>query len=289
MKVSIDPFAGFCFGVERAIEIADDELKQNNKLYCLGEIVHNEVEIHRLENAGLSTIDSKELHLSLDSKVLFRAHGEPPSTYEKALKNEIKIIDATCPIVLKFQQKVKKAWDEMKLVNGQIVIFGKANHPEVIGLNGQTDNNAILVEDKKDLEKIDPNLPVRLFVQTTKSKNEYDKIVTLIMQKLKSTDHMVPDFKYYNTICRQVSQRIPKLIKFCLENEVIIFISGKNSSNGSQLFSVCKSENNKSYFISNENDIKPDWFIATKSVGISGATSTPVWLMKKIADQISNY
>jgi 4-hydroxy-3-methylbut-2-en-1-yl diphosphate reductase len=130
---------------------------------------------------------------------------------------------------------------------------------------------------------------VRLFVQTTKSKNEYDKIVTLIMQKLKSTDHMVPDFKYYNTICGQVSQRIPKLIKFCLENEVIIFISGKNSSNGSQLFSVCKSENNKSYFISNENDIKPDWFIATKSVGISGATSTPVWLMKKIADQISNY
>jgi 4-hydroxy-3-methylbut-2-enyl diphosphate reductase len=287
MKVSIDPFAGFCFGVKRAIGIAESELQQRQQLYCLGGIVHNDEEIQRLEKTGLQTIDLNKLNESTGNKVLFRAHGEPPSTYKLASKNKIEIIDATCPVVLKFQKKVKAAWDEMKMVNGQVVIFGNKNHPEVIGLAGQTENKAIIVEDSNDLDKIDIHLPIRLFVQTTKNKDDFIKLVDCITHQIQDIPSEQSDFKFYNTICRQVSHRIPELKKFCQNHDIIIFISGKNSSNGRQLFNVCKSENSKSYFVSSVDEINNDWLMNIQSVGITGATSTPLWQMEQMASHIS--
>jgi 4-hydroxy-3-methylbut-2-enyl diphosphate reductase len=287
MKVSIDPFAGFCFGVKRAIEIAEDELHNHSRLYCLGEIVHNQQENERLEEKGLKFISDNQLPLTEGSKVLFRAHGEPPATYDKAQLNNIKIADATCPIVHKFQKRIKLAFDEMKTVNGQIVIFGKKDHPEVIGLTGQTENKAIIIENEKDLDKIDTKYPIRLFVQTTKNKKDYAEIIRLIEEKLTQSNQVKVDFKHYNTICSQVSQRIPKLLEFCRNNEVIVFVSGKNSSNGKQLFNTCLTVNKNCYSISSENEINSNWFIKVNSVGITGATSTPVWQMKEIAARIS--
>jgi 4-hydroxy-3-methylbut-2-en-1-yl diphosphate reductase len=287
MNVSIDPFAGFCFGVKRAIRIAENELLQSNKLYCLGELVHNEEEIHRLESSGLQILDHEKLEESTGIKILLRAHGEPPSTYKKAHINKTEIIDATCPIVLKFQKKVKIAWDEMNKINGQVVIYGKKNHPEVIGLIGQTENTAIVIEDLNDIDNIDPHRPIRLFVQTTKNNEDYGKFIDLIKEKIDRVELEIHDFKYHNTICGQVSQRIPKLRKFCNDHEVIIFVSGKNSSNGKQLFAVCKDENAESHFVSAENEIINDWFINAETIGITGATSTPFWLMETIASHIS--
>lgn len=287
MKVSIDLFAGFCFGVKRAIEIAENELQQTEKLYCVGEIVHNEEEIQRLEDSGLVSIDYKKLTESAGAKVMLRAHGEPPSTYNQAQINNIEIIDATCPIVLKFQKKVRNAWEEMKKVNGQVLIYGKKNHSEVIGLVGQTENNAIVIEDSNDMDKIDPHRPIRLFVQTTKNKEDYDKFIDLIAHKLENANPEIPDFKYFNTICGQVSQRIPKLKRFCNDHDVIIFVSGKKSSNGRQLFSICKEVNEKSHFVSTEDEIDNDWFIKAETIGITGATSTPFWLMERMASHIS--
>jgi 4-hydroxy-3-methylbut-2-en-1-yl diphosphate reductase len=287
MKVSIDPFAGFCFGVQRAIEIAENELQHNEKLFCIGEIVHNEGENERLENSGLQTIDHKELVKFTDNKVLFRAHGEPPSTYKLADKHHVEIIDATCPVVLKVQKKIESAWKEMKKVNGQVVIFGKKNHPEVLGFVGQTDNNGIVVENEGDLYQVDFKKPIRLFVQTTKNKEDYVKIINIIEQKLKVTHSERHDFKYFNNICGQVSQRIPKLEEFCKNNEVVIFVSGKNSSNGRQLYNICQEVNPNSYFVTSAQEIISDWFFNVQTVGITGATSTPSWQMKTIADHIS--
>jgi len=211
MKVSIDPFAGFCFGVKRAIGIAEEELRQSDQLYCLGEIVHNEEEIKRLEKSGLNTIKSHSIGELKGNKVLLRAHGEPPLTFKVAAENNIEIIDATCPVVLKIQKKVKVAWEEMKKVNGQVVLFGKKNHPEIVGLAGQTKDNAIIIENSDDLYKIDMHKAIRLFVQTTKSIVDFNNIVDHISVKLRNSNPDSSDFKYYNTICGQVSQRVPKL------------------------------------------------------------------------------
>jgi 4-hydroxy-3-methylbut-2-enyl diphosphate reductase len=287
MNVSIDPFAGFCFGVKRAIEIAETELKKDEKLFCLGEIVHNEEEIQRLGNTGLHTLKHNQLPITTDQKVMFRAHGEPSSTYNQAFKNNIEIIDATCPVVLKFQEKVKKVSKEMKKINGQVVIFGKKNHPEVIGLIGQADGNAIVIEDFADMDHLDFQRPIRMFVQTTKSKEEYDRVVAHITKKLETGKNESTDFKYFNTICGQVTKRIPKLKAFCQSHEVIVFVSGKNSSNGRQLFNICQDENPNSHLISSEDEINKEWFNNFRSAGISGATSTPLWLMERIADHIS--
>ncbi len=287
MIVNIDPFAGFCFGVKQAIEIAETELKKNEELYCHGEIVHNEEEIQRLTNSGLHTLTNSLLPNSTNSKIMFRAHGEPPSSYEQANKNETEIIDATCPVVLKFQEKVKKAWKEMQTINGQVVIFGKKIHPEIIGLVGQTDGKAIVIEDSGDLNKLDFQRPIRLFVQTTKNKDDYDKIISIINEKIEKENGDIANFRNYNTICGQVSQRIPKLKTFCRNHEVIIFVSGKNSSNGRQLFSICQNENPNSHMVSNENEINSAWFLNIKTVGITGATSTPSWLMERVAQYLS--
>ena len=283
MKINIDPASGFCFGVKRAIQLAEDEIPENETLYSLGEIVHNEEEIQRLKKLGLQSLDQINFAEKESIKVLFRAHGEPPSSYQKVNEQNCRLVDATCPIVLKFQQKIKKAWEEMKTRNGQIVIFGKRNHPEVIGLVGQTDNNAIVVENLNDLTLVNPNLPIRLFVQTTINKEDFDEIVNSLREKTHENSTIEADFKFYNTICGQVSKRIPVLKRFCRENEVIIFVGGKNSSNGKQLFSICQQENANSYFIASDTELKKEWFSAKQTVGITGATSTPAWLLEKVS------
>ncbi len=289
MKVTIDPDSGFCFGVKKTIEIAENELKQHDTLFCVGEIVHNQEEIKRLEKNGLKTVSPNDLESLNKAGVLIRAHGEPPSTYETAKKNNLKIIEGTCPIVLKLQEKIRKAYEEMKEIGGQVVIYGKSSHPEVIGLSGHTENNAIIISGIGDLNKIDFQKPIRLFAQTTKSKTDYHEIIEEIYEKVKFLNSDKKDFEHYNSICGQVSNRVLKLKNFCQSNEVIIFVSGKNSSNGKYLYSICKEDNLNSYFISSDSELEETWFKNIKTVGISGATSTPHWLMEQVAQKISTY
>ncbi|MCD4666015.1 MAG: 4-hydroxy-3-methylbut-2-enyl diphosphate reductase [Bacteroidales bacterium] len=286
MKINIDPYSGFCFGVKKAIEIAENELKQNKTLYSLGDIVHNREEIARLDHLGLKTIDYKRYKKSANTKVLIRAHGEPPPTYEYAKKNNIEILEGTCSIVLRLQQRVRKAYMKMNQVGGQVVIFGKKTHPEIIGLAGHTENTSIIIESLNDLEKLDYLKPIRLFVQTTKSKEDYLTIVGEIKYRIKKAGVKQSNLIYYNSICGQVSNRVPKLKEFCIQNDVVIFVSGKKSSNGKYLYGVCKSVNPKSFFISSHDELEPEWFSKAKTVGISGATSTPKWLMEKVAREI---
>ncbi|MCD4731741.1 MAG: 4-hydroxy-3-methylbut-2-enyl diphosphate reductase [Bacteroidales bacterium] len=288
MKVSIDPYAGFCFGVKKTIELAEKELQKQDTLYCIGDIVHNQEEINRLKNSGLEITDLSSLQEKKNSTILFRAHGEPPSSYFEASKNELTLIDGTCPIVLKLQKKIKDAFDEMKKVDGQVVIYGSKNHPEVIGLSGNTNNEAIILESLVEIDQINFEKPIRLFAQTTKDKEKYNLLKETITQKINEVD-TTSDYKYFNTICGQVSNRVPKLKDFCTNNEIVIFVSGKKSSNGKYLYNICKSANPKSYHISDEYDINRKWFMDIKTVGISGATSTPFWLMEKIANQIMTF
>jgi len=287
MNISIDPYSGFCFGVERAIKLAENELAENDSLYCLGDIVHNQKEIDRLNKIGFQTIDYDRYNNSKNIKVLIRAHGEPPSTYKHAKKNNIEIIDATCPVVLKLQQRIKNAYEEMKESNGQVIIFGKKNHPEIVGLEGQTGNTAIVVESSDDLDKLDYLKSLRLFVQTTKSTDDFKAIVQEIKKRISVAKSDQGNFKYYNTICGQVSNRVSQLKKFCRDNDVIIFVSGKKSSNGKYLYDICKSVNPGSHHISSETELEKNWFKNAQSVGISGATSTPKWLMEKVAREIT--
>ncbi len=282
MKVEIDRRSGFCFGVINAIKSAEGELKDANKLYSLGDIVHNEKEVERLENMGLESI-SKEKYFTLkDCKVLIRAHGEPPETYEYAKKNNIELIDATCPVVLTLQEKVKRSYDGKKDQNGQVVIYGKKGHAEIEGLNGQTNHNAIVIESKEEIEKLDPTRPVSLYSQTTKRIEDFYEVAELVKARI---DPGVP-LEIKDTICRQVSNRVPNLKKFAVNFDVIIFVAGKKSSNGQYLYTICKEENPKSYFISGIGEIDPEWFSGAESVGICGATSTPNWLMEDVQNWV---
>lgn len=290
MEVIIDQNSGYCFGVEYAIQMAEDEMADSGPLYCLGDIVHNDMEVRRLNAKGLKIIDREELESIKDCKVLIRAHGEPPKTYQTALENNIELIDASCPVVLKLQNRVKNAYDQMKKTNGQIVIYGKKGHAEVIGLTGQTANEAIIVMNEDDLEKIDYSKPITLFSQTTKSTTGFYHIKELIEQRLKinaSTLEIV-DFNANDSICRQVSNREPQLRKFSEVHDVIIFVSGKKSSNGKALFQVCLETNPQSFFIENEEELQASWFQNVSSVGICGATSTPMWLMQRVSESIKN-
>lgn len=287
MKVSIDSYSGFCFGVKNTIEIAEKELAQKGTLFCVGEIVHNKEEIKRLEKKGLKTILPKDLRRLYKGDILIRAHGEPPSTYENAQKNNLTITEGTCPIVLKLQDRIKEAYNDMKVVNGQVVVYGNSNHPEVIGLLGHTENKAIVIKDIGELKEINFQKPIRLFAQTTKSKTAYQEIIDKISNKLSNQAISEDHFKFYKTICGHVSKRVPELQTFCHKHDVIIFVSGTNSSNGKFLFSICQKENPKSYFISTAAQLNNKWFKSVKSVGISGATSTPHWLMEEIAQKIS--
>jgi len=288
MEVKIDSNSGYCFGVEFAIQMAEDEMQDGNKLYCLGDIVHNDMEVQRLHEKGLRIINRDDLSQLSDCKVLIRAHGEPPETYQIALKNNIELIDASCPVVLKLQNRVKNAFDTMKSINGQIVIYGQPGHAEVIGLSGQTQGEAIIVLKDEDLEKIDYSRPVTLFSQTTKSTKGFYRIKSIIEERLRNQQHELTtlEFNANDSICRQVSNREPQLQRFSREQDVIVFVSSKKSSNGKALYGVCKSENDRSYFIANEDELRSEWFEGAEKVGVCGATSTPMWLMENVADAI---
>ena len=297
MKIEIDNNSGFCFGVMRATTTAETELTKQQPLYCLGDIVHNGQEVERLTRLGLITIDHAQLAQLHDVRVLLRAHGEPPHTYELAQKNNITIIDATCPVVLKLQQKIKQAY--IKHPEAQIVIYGKIGHAEVIGLEGQTDGNAIVIEDENDINKIDFNHPIILFSQTTKSIEGFNQLVEVIKAKfsqnnsqLSTLDSQLENgthFEYHDTICRNVANRIPNIRSFATKFNIVLFVAGAKSSNGKVLFNECLSVNPHTYLVSSPEQIDSKWFDGAESVGICGATSTPKWLMEAIKLKIENY
>ncbi len=288
MKVNIDKHSGFCPGVVQAINTAEKYLKMDGQLYCLGEIVHNELEVERLEKLGMKTIGYDEFMGLKNARVLLRSHGEAPETYEVARQNNIELIDATCGIVINVQKKVRKASEKGRSDEGQVVIFGKPKHPEVISLNGQTGRSAIIIEKEEDLEQIDYQKPVRLFSQTTMQTEKFERIREIIAQRMKENKDMV-EFESLNTICKQVSNRVPRLEDFARENDVLIFVSGKQSSNGKFLFEMCKSFNENSYFVSGKNELDPSWFERHMNIGITGATSTPEWLLEEIAQEIKGF
>jgi 4-hydroxy-3-methylbut-2-enyl diphosphate reductase len=288
MVVEVDERSGFCFGVQNAVEIAEEVLTRGEKVFSLGQIVHNDIEVERLSSLGLESVNHEQFLNLKNCKVLIRAHGEPPETYQIAEKNNITIIEATCPIVKRLQSRIKETWLKTKRNGGQVVILGKAGHAEVVGLMGQTDNEAILVSGKEDIGKIDVRHGVYLFSQTTMSVSDYQNLKEAILLKMKETGISNPE-KYLhvnNTICGQVSNRQPRLKAFAKKHDVIVFVSGKESSNGRMLYSVCKSENPNTWFVSSPEEIKKEWFEGRNSVGVCGATSTPKWLIDKIRDTI---
>lgn len=282
MNIEIDNKSGFCFGVVKAIEKAEEELEKGSTLYCLGDIVHNEEEVERLQRLGLITVNYEQYNQLHNVKVLIRAHGEPPSTYETARKNNITLIDATCPVVLKLQSRIKKNYEELASEDGQIVIYGQTGHAEVKGLVGQTDGKAIVIEEEKDLDKIDFSKKVHLFSQTTKDIEHYHHLIEEISKRMVKKD----DFKFSDTICRQVANRIPNIINFAQQNDVILFVGGKQSSNGKVLYEHCKSINPQTYYISDCKQVDELEIQKDKKIGICGATSTPKWLMDCIAKRL---
>tara|TARA_Y100001968_G_C19284690_1_gene681042 strand:- start:64 stop:948 length:885 start_codon:yes stop_codon:yes gene_type:complete len=288
MKVEIDKYSGFCFGVVYAIEMAEQELKKSNKLYCLGDIVHNNKEVQRLEDLGLEMITHKDLKNYNNCKVLIRAHGEPPETYKIALENNIQLLDASCPVVLKLQHQIKEGYKLASQIDGQIIVYGKAGHAEVIGLLGQIGENAILVSDISDLKKIDFKRPVYMYSQTTKSPENYKKLIEEIKKRRIEEGCNDPiNFVVHDTLCRQVSRREPQLKEFSSNHDVVLFVSGKKSSNGKMLYDTCKKVNSRSYFISDIDEVQKHWLSDADSIGICGATSTPLWLMENVAEYIS--
>ena len=278
LDVTIDTKSGFCFGVEYAIEIAEEILQQDGELYCLGDIVHNDMEVKRLEDMGLKIIDHDELKKMKDVKVLIRAHGEPPSTYDLAIKNNITLMDASCPVVLKLQNRIKKSHDKKE----KIYIYGKHGHPEVKGLMGQTGKDAIVFQDIKELDLDDLPASLTLYTQTTKSKEKFYEIVS----KLTKTG---VDVNVNDTLCRQVSNRDNQLQNFSNNFDKIVFVSGTKSSNGNALFNVCKQNNSNSYFVSSSDEIDRSWFSKDEKVGVCGATSTPMWLMEEVKEKILEF
>ena len=284
MVVTIDPSAGFCFGVVRAVKTAENEILQGRQLSSLGDLVHNEQEIKRLNKIGLRSVTPDMFENIHNQAILIRAHGEPPETFKTAKKNNVTLIDATCPIVTRLQQRIAVSHVEMKERGGQVLIYGKQGHPEVTGLLGYTDGEAVVVKEEKDMENIDFSRPLRLYSQTTMSREGFEKI----REKISALLDGHSDFKAYNTVCGQISGRVPLLIDFAGQHDVIIFVSGKKSSNGNYLYGICKEVNPASYFISAKKDIDEVWFENVKTVGVSGATSTPVWMLEEVAEAITN-
>lgn len=276
ISIEIDKDSGFCFGVTTAILKAEEELRKGTPLYCLGDIVHNGKECERLKEMGLITINHKEFSQLHGVKVLLRAHGEPPETYLTAQKNEIEIIDATCPVVLRLQQRIKREYDQPDAGNKQIVIYGKSGHAEVLGLVGQTEGKAIVIESLAEAARLDFHKDIRLYSQTTKSLDEFWQIVEYIKAHIAPTS----TFEYYDTICRQVANRMPNIQKFAMSHDLVFFVSGKKSSNGKILFNECCKVNPNSHLIDGAHEIDFALLKGVKSIGICGATSTPKWLME---------
>ncbi|MBQ0057878.1 MAG: 4-hydroxy-3-methylbut-2-enyl diphosphate reductase [Bacteroidales bacterium] len=280
MIIEVDKESGFCPGVVSAIRKAEVELQTRQTLYCLGDIVHNSQEVQRLQEQGLTTIDHDQLSQLHDTKVLLRAHGEPPSTYRMAQQNNVTIIDATCPVVLQLQKKIRRMY--VSEPKSQIVIYGKQGHAEVNGLVGQTDGTAIVVESEADLDKIDYSCPVRLFSQTTMSVDHFRKLIETMNRRMCDG----ADFQSFDTICRQVANRIPHMLEFARKHDVVLFVSGKKSSNGKALFEVCQSANPRSWFVSSPQDVDAAMIAGAESIGICGATSTPKWQMEQVATML---
>ena len=300
IHIEIDSSSGFCFGVTTAIQKAEEELAKGNTLYCLGDIVHNGKEVERLHARGLITINHEQLKQLHDVKVLLRAHGEPPETYETARRNNIEIIDATCPVVLQLQRRIKKQYDANP--EAQIVIFGKIGHAEVLGLVGQAEGHAIVVENKRMLEeliddgRIDLKKHIEIFSQTTKSPAEYSSVCSRL-EELMAKENELPMQRFsgrglltvHNTICSQVATRHAKLSRFAIDHDILIFVSGKASSNGKVLCERCKSLNIRTYHIETPDEIRREWFREDDKVGVCGAASTPKWLLEEIANDILAY
>lgn len=284
MKVTIDPESGFCFGVDRAIQKAEAELEAGNPVFCLGEMVHNKVQMDLLKSKGLKVISHSDLPALKGQKVMVRAHGEPPETYIQLQELGITVLNATCPIVTKLQQKINESFLSGESVGAQIVIYGKPGHAEVAGLNGNAGNVAIIVNSEIDFGKIDFSKPIRLFSQTTMDAEGYQMIGEGILERMNEAGNT--DLVINKSVCRQVSGRAPSLREFAVAHDVIVFVGGSNSANGAYLFSVCKSENINSFYISNTEDIDIKWFENANSVGVTGATSTPGWLIKQVAEFI---
>lgn len=280
IQIEIDSGSGFCFGVTTAISKAEEELSRSDTLYCLGDIVHNGMEVERLHLQGLQTIDHSQLSQLHDVKVLLRAHGEPPATYATAERNHIEIIDATCPVVLQLQRRIKRQYDDNP--QAQIVIFGKNGHAEVLGLVGQTDGNAIVVENLDDASHLCFDCDIYLYSQTTKSLDEFHALIAYIQA------HISPQatFRSFDTICRQVANRMPNIAAFAARHDMILFVSGHKSSNGKVLFNECLRVNANSHHIEQPSEIDLHWLDGVKTIGICGATSTPKWIMEQCRDHI---
>ena len=290
MVVEIDKQSGFCFGVRNAVEIAEKALLKDEMVFSLGPIVHNDKEVDRLSSLGLVSVDHDQFKNLKNCKVLIRAHGEPPETYSIAEKNNLTIIEATCPIVKRLQSKIRETWLKTKEGDGQVVIFGKPGHAEVVGLLGQINNEGILVSGPDDFGKIDISKPVYLFSQTTMSVKEYRNLTDILLAKMEERGITDPakNLIINKTICGQVSNREPHLKTFAKKHDTIIFVSGRESSNGKMLYSVCKNVNPDTHFVSSLEELDNSWFIGKNSIGICGATSTPKWLIENIRDIISN-
>lgn len=284
MIVEIDPKSGFCFGVVRAIGEAENALASGEgAVYSLGDIVHNRIEVQRLESLGLKSVSVDDMDCSTWNRVLIRAHGEPPSTYAKAHKCGIEVIDATCPVVAKLQQRVKHAYALMSEVGGQVVLLGKRGHAEVVGLTGQVDDDVIVVEREADIEAIDFEKPIYFLSQTTQSISLFEELAAKMAQRIYSKEALT----VADTICRQVSSREGHLREFVAKFDVIIFVCGRKSSNGKVLFEVCREANPRSYNIEEASEIDPEWLEGAQRVGVCGATSTPAWLMEQVASALN--
>jgi len=284
MNIEIDKYAGFCFGVTKAIKSVESQAALSHDIYCLGKVVHNSKEEERLKKLGLKTIFHDQIEEINGKKLIIRAHGEPPETYKALRENKINIIDETCPVVLNLQKKIREIYSKNK--NSQIIIFGKKGHAEVNGLVGQTEGTAKVISSLSEAEDIDVGQPIFLFSQTTGNYNEYKKIEVFLKDKSIKTLGNIDNIIVYQTICPSVIKRIPRLKEFCVKHDLIIFVSDFNSSNGKMLFEICRETNSKSYFLTDKNDLNPEWLNNIRSVGISGATSTPLWLMKDIKYEI---
>lgn len=280
LNVEIDGNSGFCNGVVRAIRQAEDYLCTHDRLYSLGDIVHNSLELSRLKAKGLEILDIDAVSDLHDDTVLIRAHGEPPATYALAEANNLHLIDCTCPVVLALQRKVREVYDRMKDVRGEIIIFGKRGHAEVNGLVGQTDGNAVVVSGTDELDRIDFTRPIALFSQTTKDPQAYAALAEAIRSRSK-------DVQVFDTICRQVASRHKSLVEFARSHSVILFVSGRESSNGKVLFDLCKSANPRTFWLENASDMDMSWFHDGDSVGVCGATSTPAWQLEEVKDAIT--
>ena len=281
IQIEIDNGSGFCFGVTTAIKKAEEELAQGETLYCLGDIVHNGMECERLRQMGLITINHEDMKNLHDVKVLLRAHGEPPATYELARQNNIEIIDATCPVVLKLQKRIKEQYEQGV---GQIVIFGKKGHAEVLGLVGQTESTAIVIENFDEVKKLDFSRDIFLYSQTTKSLDEFHRIISYIQSHISSE----ATFRSFDTICRSVANRMPNISQFATRHDLILFVCGRKSSNGKVLYNECLRVNPNTHLIEGPGEIEPDWLNNIETVGICGATSTPEWLMEQCRDKLLN-